>query len=49
MELGLEDMTTAAREEARKEAGLEMRRERRDQEVERLRAEVQVSHDVARP
>jgi hypothetical protein len=52
MELGWEDMTTAAREEARKEAVLEMRRERRDQEVERLerpRAEVQASHDVARP
>lgn len=51
MELGWEGTTTAAREEARKEAVLEMLRERRDQEAERLkrlRAEVQVPHEVAR-
>jgi hypothetical protein len=50
MELGWEG-TTAAREEARKEAIIEVLRERRDQEAERLkrlRAEVQVPQEVAR-
>ena len=51
MELGWEGTTTAAREEARKEAIIEMLRERRDQEAERLkrlRAEVQVPQEVVR-
>ena len=51
MELGWQGTTTAAREEARNQAVLEMLRERRDQEAERLkrlRAEVQVPHEVAR-
>ena len=51
MELGWEGTTTAAREEARKEAIIEKLRERRDQEAERLkrlRAEVQVPQEVAR-
>ena len=41
-----------ARDEARKEAVLEMLRERRDQEAERLkglRAEERMPHEVARP
>ena len=52
MELGWDGTTTAAREEPRKEAVLEMLRERRDQEVERLkglRAEERMPHEVARP
>jgi hypothetical protein len=51
MELGWEDTTTAAREEARKEAVLEMLREPRHHYAERpkrLQAEVQVPHAVAR-
>ena len=46
-----EGTTTAAREEARKEAIIELLRERRDQEAERLkrlRAEVQVPQEVVR-
>jgi predicted nucleotidyltransferase len=52
MELGWEGATTAAREEARKVAVLEMLRERRHQEaecLERLRAEERMPHEVARP
>lgn len=51
MDLGWEGATTAVREEARKEEVLEMLRERRDQaaeRLERLRAEVQMPHEVAR-
>ncbi len=52
MELGWDGTTTAAREEARKEAVLDVLRERRDQEAERLkglRAEERMPHEVARP